>query len=77
MLYCPRCERDRDNHEFPKFMGGMRGKICKSCLHYLDKFPYDHPMQLKFNNAGFHKESAQQIENRRKMMELDAQYLPK
>lgn len=75
MFYCPCCEKRRDNREFPKFMSGCVGIICKSCLHYLDNFPIDHWKQKKFNNAGFQNESAQQIHNRMEMMMLDAQQI--
>jgi hypothetical protein len=54
-------------------MAGMFGKICKSCLAKYNDAPITHWWQRKFNNAGFQKESARQIENRRKMMALDAQ----
>ncbi len=77
MLYCPRCERKRDNYEFPKFMGGMRGLVCKSCLHQLDRYPADHNEQRRWNNAGFHNESPKQIRDRCEMMELDKKYYEK
>ena len=75
MLYCPMCERKRDTYEFPKFMQGLRGRVCKSCLHILDKYPIDHYMQKKFNNAGFQNESTKQIRDRKEMLAKDAGYI--
>ena len=77
MFYCPRHRSRRDTYEFPKFMGGMRGKLCKSCLHDLNKYPVDHHEQLRWNNAGFQKETAKQTEQRKEMLEFDKQFLPR
>jgi hypothetical protein len=77
MFYCPSCERRKDTFCFPKFMSGLFGKICKSCLAKWQDAPITHWWQRKFNNAGFQKESAKQIEDRRKMIALDNQYIYK
>jgi hypothetical protein len=55
-------------------MGGLVGRVCKSCLHYLDKFPADHAKQRKFSNLGFQDESQKQRQDRMEMMELERSY---
>lgn len=71
MLYCPCCDYDRDVVNFPKYMSGLRGLVCKRCLAELSHYPDNHWKVRKWENAGFQKETPGATRARMLLMERD------